>query len=296
MANKRPGLSISWRSGLCRFLVTALVFGVLDRVSAKIHAQDTPDYFKKNCMSCHTIGGGSLIGPDLKDVSKRKDRDWLAKFIMDPRGVIESGDSYAKKIFEEARRVPMPTPPGITRERADKLLVLIEAESKLEESQFKGLQISSAPFTEVDRENGRNIFLGLQSLDAGGASCISCHSMHDVPALGGGRLGPDLTKVFERLNGRPSLSAWLNDPPTETMQPIFKQHKLTADEIHSLVAYFESSAPEEPSRASTSRVAFLLMGLAGATVWIFLFDFIWKKRFRAVRRPLVESDSQEGSS
>ena len=82
--------------------------------------QDTPDYFRQNCISCHTIGGGRLTGPDLKDVTKRQNREWLTKFLLNPRAVIDSGDPYAKKIFEEARNVPMPTPPGITPERADK--------------------------------------------------------------------------------------------------------------------------------------------------------------------------------
>ena len=138
-------------------------------LSPLVFGQDTPDYFRQNCLSCHTIGGGRLTGPDLKDLSKRQpDRQWLIEFLMNPRAMIASGDSYAKKILEESNNVPMPTPPEITLERAEKLLDLIEAESLLEESQFKkGLQISSAPFTDADRARGRDIFLGPQRL-----SCI----------------------------------------------------------------------------------------------------------------------------
>ncbi|MBP85140.1 MAG: hypothetical protein CMJ64_00215 [Planctomycetaceae bacterium] len=123
-------------------------------------AQDTPDYFRQNCMNCHTIGGGRLTGPDLKDVTKRKDRDWLAKFIANPKRVIDSGDPYARKILEESRNVPMPTLPGLTKERLENLLDLIEAESKKEALQFKGLEISNKPFTDADRALGRAIFLG----------------------------------------------------------------------------------------------------------------------------------------
>jgi mono/diheme cytochrome c family protein len=258
--------------------------------------QDTPDYFRQNCMNCHTIGGGRLTGPDLKDVTQRQDRAWLADFITNPRSVLDSGDPYARKIFEESRNVPMPVPPGITKERAEKLLDLIEAESALEESQFRGLQISTVPFMDEDRSRGRQIFLGRQRLAEGGTSCISCHSIHDLQPLGGGQLGPDLTNVFERLKGRMSLSAWLVAPGTETMQPAFKNHPLSSDEIHALVAYFESTAAESPSSASVNRVAFLLIGLAGATLWVFLFDVIWKRRFHAVRRPLVESLPSRGIS
>lgn len=258
--------------------------------SGSASAQDTPDYFRQNCLSCHSIGGGRLTGPDLKDVAKRQpDREWLIKFMMNPAPLLASSDPYAQKILEESRRVPMPALPGMTRDRAEKLLDLIDAESKLPESQFKGLQVSNAPFTPADRAAGRQIFLGLQPLKAGGAACISCHNVNGIGSLGGGLLGPDLTNIYSKYENRATLSAWLVAPGTPTMLPIFKNHPLQAEEIHSLVAYFESTAAEQPASASASRVTFLLLGLAGSVMIVFLFDSIWKRRFHAVRRPLVES-------
>lgn len=254
-------------------------------------SQDTPDFFRQNCMNCHTIGGGRLTGPDLKNVTERKDREWLVGFMMNPKSYIDRGDPYAVKIFEESRKVPMPVLPGMTRDRCENLLQLIEAESKLEESQFKGLQISDEPFTEVDRVQGRGIFLGKRRLEKGGAACISCHGMHDIAALGGGRLGPDLTNVYERLDGRKALSAWLGAPATETMQPIFKKHPMSGDEVHALVAYFEASAGASPAQPASSRVALLLLGLLGAVAVVFGFDAIWKRRFHSVRQPLVDASS-----
>ena len=135
--------------GVCRAVaMAAIIFGL----SQRLRGQDTPDYFRQNCLSCHTIGGGRLTGPDLKDVTQRKDRNWLASFMMNPRAVLDSGDAYALKLLEESRNVPMPTLPGLDRERADKLLDLIEAESKLDESQFRGLQISTRPFTDETKQ------------------------------------------------------------------------------------------------------------------------------------------------
>ncbi|RIK84596.1 MAG: cytochrome C [Planctomycetota bacterium] len=263
--------------------------------SAFAQAQDTPDYFRQNCMNCHTIGGGRLTGPDLKDVTKRQTRDWLANFLTNPKAVLDSGDPYAQKIFEESRRVPMPMAPGMTRERAEKLLDLIEAESKLPESQFKGLQISTAPFTAADVQAGRDIFTGRQRLASGGTACIACHSIHDIAALGGGLLGPDLTNVYDRLKGRASLSAWLVAPGTETMQPAFRNHPLKAEEIHSLVAYFEDAARYRPADPTGDRVTFLLLGLFGAAALLFAFDGAWKWRFRGVRRPLVDAAHKRGA-
>jgi len=282
----------SWRVSL-----VALCWAVHSLLlSTSTFSQDTPDYFRDNCANCHTIGGGRLTGPDLKDVTKRQSREWLTKFMRNPSAVIDSGDPYAKKILEESRNVKMPTPPAFTPERAEKLLDLIEAESLLEESQFMGPQVSTAPFTDADRVRGQDIFLGTQQLENGGSACISCHSMFDSPTLGGGHLGPDLTNVYERLEGRAALSAWLQSPGTETMQPIFKNRRMTSDEIHSLVAYFESTAAERPADSATNRVTFLLSGLAGAVIGVFFLDALWKRRFHSVRRSLVEANTSRGES
>ncbi len=250
--------------------------------------QESARYFRANCMTCHTIGGGRLTGPDLKDVTKRKDKEWLIKFIENPTAVIDSGDPYAAKLVEEARGVKMPIAAGMNAARAADMIALIEAESKLPESQFQGAKFSTKPFTDKDRATGRALFVGSQKLKKGGTACNSCHSMYDLPAFGGGRLGPDLTLVYERLKGRKALSAWLVSPATETMQPIFKDHPLDVEEINALVAYFEEAAGHTEANASVTRIAFLLTGLVLAAGIIFLFDVLWKERFRSVRRPLVE--------
>ncbi len=273
-------------------LRSMVVFSIA--VSANFtQAQDTPDYYRQNCLNCHTIGGGRLTGPDLKDVTQRRDAEWLIQFMQNPKVVIDSGDPYAARLVEESRGVVMPPSPGMDRYRAEQILKLIEAESKLEKSQFQGIRISNKPFTEADRQAGYAIFLGEQRLTNGGAACISCHDMHDMPALGGGRLGPDLTLIYERLKGRKALSAWLMAPATETMQPIFKNHPLEVEEIHALTAYFESAASHQEDNATTARISFLLLGLALATGILFLFDAIWKWRFTAVRAPLVESSASQ---
>jgi cytochrome c2 len=273
-------------------LVLAFIAFLMQGVAS---GQDTPDFFREKCMSCHTIGGGRLTGPDLKDVSQRKDREWLIGFMVDPNGYIDRGDAYALKLLEESRNVRMPALPGLTRDRCEKLLDLIEAESKLENSQFKGLQVSTRPFTDVDRALGRDIFLGKTRLTEGGAACISCHGMHDIGALGGGRLGPELTNIYERLEGRKSLSAWLMAPSTATMQPIFKNKPMTPAEIEALVAYFEASAGETQSEPSFSRISLLLIGLVGAAAVVFGFDAIWKFRFHSVRQPLVDGAAIRGN-
>jgi cytochrome c2 len=259
------------------------------------HAQDPKDYFRANCKSCHTIGGGPLVGPDLRGVLERApSREWLVGFLVDPPGVLAGGDPYAAQIFEQARRIPMPAAPGMNAALAERLLDMIAEEGAKEASEFKGLQISSEPFTAADVDQGRALFAGTARLTAGGAACIACHATYDAPALGGGRLGPDLTHVYDRMQGRDKLANWLSAPATPTMQPAFRNHPLQPDEIHALVAYFEDAATRPVEDATGGRVMFLVLGLAGATVLMFGFDAAWSWRFRGVRQTLVQTSKRRG--
>jgi mono/diheme cytochrome c family protein len=255
--------------------------------AAHARAQEAAEFFKHNCSSCHTIGGGRLTGPDLKNVTRTKDRDWLARFILDPKAMIDSGDADAQKLLAESRGVVMPTIAGINPDRVAALLKLIEAESKLARSAFAGVQVPSKPFTSEEIAEGHEIFVGRRRLADGGPACISCHAVRGVAALGGGRLGPDLTRVYERLEGRKGLAAWLAAPPTPTMQPLFKPHPLRSEEIIPLVAYFESAARRGGEADSLDPLKFFLLGLTGTIGNLVVLQAVWKKRFRAVRRPLV---------
>ncbi len=271
-----------WPTRLGAALMMLIV--VLPRGAA---GQETAAFFKQNCYSCHTIGGGRLVGPDLKDVAERKERDWLVRFMLNPQAMIDRGDPYAKQILGEARGVVMAQVAGLTRDRAHLLLDLIEVESALEKSQFEGVKFSDRPFTVQDVETGLQIFKGLTPLTNGGPSCISCHTVRGLGLLGGGRLGVDLTKVSERVGGRKPLSAWLVSPATTTMAPVFKEHPMEPEEILSLVAFFEDSAKRVGDDNSVAPLTFFLIGLGGMVLVLGLFDSLWKDRFRAVRRPLV---------
>ena len=265
---------------------TLLVFALFAGIAV---AQTPTTDFKNTCTSCHTIGGGRLTGPDLKDVSKRKDRAWLIGFIMDPAGVIASGDPYAKEIVAASGGVPMPPVAGMTKDRAAALLDLIEAESAKEKSQFAGSQLPERPLTDEDIVRGRAIFLGTQRLANGGASCVSCHAIGGVGWLGGGTLGPDLTKVFERYADRRRLGAWLSAPATQTMLPTFKDHPIEGEEVLALVAYFRDAAANQEEDTAPHALVFVLLGLAGTIGALAGFNSAWKGRFRGVRARLVES-------
>jgi hypothetical protein len=111
-------------------------------------------------------------------------------------------------------------------------------------------------------------------------------------ALGGGRLAPDLTRVYERLQGRKSMAAWLFAPATPTMSSVFRQHGLKPEEILPLVAFFEESARRGGQDDSAARLNFFVLGLAGSALGLVVMDAVWKHRFRSVRGELVENSKR----
>ncbi len=64
--------------------------------------------FLKACSSCHTIGKGDKIGPDLLGVTSRRDHNWLTRFITRPDKMRETGDAAALELYEKYNRVMMP--------------------------------------------------------------------------------------------------------------------------------------------------------------------------------------------
>jgi len=147
--------------------------------------------------------------------------------------------------------------------------------------------------TPEDVRLGRRIFLGETRLKNGGAACMSCHTVGGLGWLGGGRLGPDLTLVFEKYQDRKRLGAWLSAPATETMLPTFKDHPLEAEEILPLIAFFRDAAATGDEDRTATALILVLLGLVGAGGAFSLFGTIWKNRFQGVRRKLVEKARQE---
>lgn len=256
-------------------------------IPTRMQAQTPEDYFRQNCSMCHTVGGGHLIGPDLAGVTKRKDRAWLVKFVQDPKATIDSKDPYAAQLLQEAHGLVMPTVPGMTPATADSLLDYIEGKPSPAKAEAPGATLGDRPFTEADTAMGRQLFLGERPLVNGGPPCVSCHTLGTIGGLGGGRLGPDLTQVYDRLGGRRGVGAWLSSPPTPTMQSLFRKRALQPEEIFSLLAAIDDAGQRSQPAGASSIWKFFLVGLGGMFVGLALLQLAWRGRFRAVRQVMV---------
>src|SRR5262252_1270364 len=84
--------------------------------------------FKKICAPCHTIGVGNRVGPDLRDVTARRDRTWLTSFIRNPKKMFADKDPIALAMAEKFPGVRMPVL-GISDSDAEELLSYLDEQS-----------------------------------------------------------------------------------------------------------------------------------------------------------------------
>lgn len=73
-----------------------------------VSAQDKgEEIFKQKCTACHKIGGGKLVGPDLKGVTARREEAWLKRQIKTPDVLIAEKDPIALENLKASNNVPM---------------------------------------------------------------------------------------------------------------------------------------------------------------------------------------------
>jgi protein SCO1 len=94
--------------------------------------------FIKGCSSCHTVGKGDRVGPDLSGVTGRRARDWLTTFISTPDKVFAKKDPTAMAMLKKYRGVRMPNL-GLSEQDAGDVLAYIEAQTFIQASAAAGV-------------------------------------------------------------------------------------------------------------------------------------------------------------
>jgi protein SCO1 len=94
---------------------------------------DPPDVpgqalFIRACASCHTIGRGDRVGPDLNGITSRKSRAWIASYVMAPEEMRSHKDPAALELATKYRTVRMPNL-GLSENDASDLLAYIEGQT-----------------------------------------------------------------------------------------------------------------------------------------------------------------------
>lgn len=197
---------------------------------------DAIGVFTKRCATCHTVGHGVEVGPDLKGVTERRKKSWLIPFIQSSQTVIQSGDTTANELFATFKHQKMPDHP-YTAAQIEEILAFIAAGGP---DSLKPKLRAADSATPAEVALGHDLFFGTRSFEAGGVACAGCHS------IDGGRrsLGGDLRSVYGRYRDR-ELSMSLHRMRSPVMAALYGPRPLTDDEafaVKAFLARLESSA------------------------------------------------------
>ena len=283
MTNEKLMATGRWVS----IVALATIAGICAPAVANAAATDADagkQIFQEKCTACHTVGGGPLVGPDLKGVTARHPREWLAQWIAAPDAMLAKKDPVATELLRQWRNVPMPNQ-GLSASDVTAVLAYLETAAAQPSAPAAAGQAASAP-AQGNPEIGKDLFTGVTRFQNGGPPCMACHSVAGIGALGGGQLGPDLTGAGERLGGAAGLGAFIIGSPTPTMKAVWSQRPLTTDEAASVAAFVvQAGVIQRPAGA-----IWQLGGLAalGLVVLLAVAGLRWQNRLRnGVWRPMV---------
>jgi mono/diheme cytochrome c family protein len=250
--------------------------------------------FQQSCSSCHTYGGGDSVGPDLKGVLERAGEEQVRAWIATPEKVLASGDPEVDALVTKYRGVKMPNL-GLETAKIDALVAYLGSESGAGGAAGgAGTTTPATPAAAGDAATGKDLFTGSTQFANGGPSCVSCHTIAGAGALGGGAVGPDLTKAYSKYGGATGVASVLATLPFPTMQPLYADHALTKSEQVDLAAFLQSASTEESPADRTW--AFVLLGIGVAAGLLALALLIWPRRSLVVRRRLVSSSTLDRRS
>ena len=77
--------------------------------------------FNANCAACHKLNK-KAVGPALRGVSSKYDREWLYTWIKNSSAMIKSGDAQAIAIWEEYNKSAMTAFPQLSNADVDNIL------------------------------------------------------------------------------------------------------------------------------------------------------------------------------
>jgi len=233
------------RTGIAGFSWTILVIAAAFSLSlpavarAAVGPADAKKIFNQRCTACHSFGKGIKVGPDLKGVTKRRERPWLLKFIRSSQGVIGAGDPIASKLFEDFKKQRMPDWTDLSEQQITAILDWFAVDGpEQKEPDERNAAVASA----AELETGRALFSGAKPLANGGLACAACHVIQDGEGASrgtmGGTLGPDLTTSYARYQDR-AMTLFLKKPCSPRTPQ--KAEYLTPQESFALKAYMRQA-------------------------------------------------------
>jgi len=192
-----------------------------------------------NCVGCHRLQGierPAMLGPDLTNVGSKVSRQWIYKWLKDPRTILASDGSMVVNGYEDEGEPRMPK----FRLSESELVALSSYLSTLQKEKPQPYKFDPRVVAAWEKrpdllEQGETRFRQM--------FCITCHSLAVIRAgetrLIGGDIGPELTKVASKVN--PDwLVAWLRNPQAYLPHAEMPRYQWSDQDLFTVTRYIES--------------------------------------------------------
>ena len=124
LSNRLTGVSPK-RTQLKRFsvFIISLIIALssLSGFAQEADVQAGKKLFNANCAACHKLNK-KAVGPALKGVSAKYEREWLYSWIKNSAAMIKDGDPQAVAVWEEYNKVAMNAFPLLSNADIDNIL------------------------------------------------------------------------------------------------------------------------------------------------------------------------------
>ena len=245
--------------------------------------------FEQRCAQCHTIGGGKLVGPDLKGIETKRKTDWLLQFIQSPQRMIQSGDPTAKSLAAQYGMV-MPDQAMSSAEIHGILAYISQASQGTTRASAPpaAAPVAAAQPSTAQIIAGARLFTGKTRLTHGGAACISCHNVNNsAVSIAGGKLAVGLTGVYTAI-GADGIKAMITTPPFAPMAMAYEGHPVTDAETAQLIAFLQAASLSKAAQAGT-RISsdMLAAGGVGMLAILAAMNLIWIRRKKFSTKHLI---------
>lgn len=120
--NMKQGLSQRITRGFHSFLLVTLLLGATTQSFAQEpDVEAGKKLFNANCAACHKLNK-KAVGPALRGVSQKYDKEWLYSWIKNSAAIIKAGDAQAIAIWEEYNKTAMTAFPQLSNADIDNII------------------------------------------------------------------------------------------------------------------------------------------------------------------------------
>ena len=225
---KQPILPARYAQGSCG----ACHRGELPEAPNLIHGRQLLARF--NCIACHRlqdIDRPAMLGPDLTNVGTKVSREWIYKWLKDPRTVTDADGNVTVDGVSTNPRMP-------TFHLSDQELLDISAYLVTQKKKPLGPYHFSPGLVAAVAAKGDPVDQGQIRFNQ--MFCVTCHALAvdrgGETTLIGGDIGPELTKVGSKV--KPEwLVAWLRDPQSYLQHTGMPQYQWNDKDMYEVTQY-----------------------------------------------------------